>query len=303
MNRTKAKGNIMLIITAMIWGFAFVAQSTGMEYVGPLTFQAARSLIGGVVLIPAIAIMDGIKKKEGTYHKPNRRERRLLYTGGVLCGLALCAACCVQQIGICYTSVGKAGFITAMYILMVPVISIIFKKKVAPKIWVCIVIAIAGLYLLCIKEGFSINKGDALILLCAVLFSIQIMLVDYYAPRTDGVRLSCIQFLVTGVIASILMFIFEKPVMSSVIAAWLPIMYAGVCSCGIAYTFQILGQKYTEPAVASLIMSLESVFAVIGGVIILHQVPSPKEWAGIICMFAAIMISQLPDGKRKVAKN
>ncbi len=297
MNKNSIKGNTMLLITAIIWGCAFVAQSSGMDYVGPFTFQGVRSLLGAAALIPVIAVIDFIKKKKGTYHKPSAKERKTLLIGGVLCGLALCLASCLQQVAICYTSVGKAGFITTMYILMVPILGLFLKKKVESRIWICIVIAIAGLYLLCIGQNFSINKGDLLLMACAVVFAIQILLVDYFSPKVDGVRLSFIEFAVTGVIASIIMIPAEQPQLSQIKAAWLPILYAGVCSTGIAYTLQIIGQKYTKPTVASLIMSLESVFATIGGVIILHQIPSFREWIGIALMFAAIIISQLPSRK------
>ena len=292
----------MLLITAAIWGFAFVAQSTAMDSIGPFTFQGIRSVLGGVILIPVFLIIDYIKKKEGSYKKMTAQERKTLIKGGLLCGLALCTACCFQQMAIAEDdNSGKAGFITAMYILIVPVLGLFFKKKPSVKLWFCIGAAVVGMYFLCIKDGFTISRSDILLILCAVAFSVQIMLVDHFSPKVDGVRLSCIQFLVTGLISSILMLIFEEPSGAAVKEAWIPILYAGIGSCGIAYTFQIIGQKYTEPVTASLIMSLESAFALLGGMLILKQIPMLREWIGIGLMFTAIMVSQLPDKKKKLS--
>ncbi len=297
MSKRNIKGPFMLLMAAAIWGFAFVAQSTAMDKIGPFTFQAVRSLLGALILLPVIIIKDkALARKENNQEKKidkNNKGTLTLLTGGILCGIALAAACCFQQFGICYTTASKSGFITAMYILIVPLAGLFFKKKVSLKIWICVLVAVVGMYLLCVKEGLSINIGDALTFVCSVFFSIQIMLVDYYSPKVDGVKLSCIQFLVTAIISGILMFIFEEPSVSDILSAWLPIVYAGVCSCGVAYTLQILGQKYTEPTVASLIMSFESVFATIGGVVILKEIPGVREWVGIGLMFVAIIVSQI----------
>lgn len=293
----KLKGDMMLLVAAIIWGMAFIAQSKGMDHVGPITFQGVRSLLGCLTLIPVILFMDSGKKRSGTYHSMSRAERKTLYMGGALCGISLCAAALTQQYGILYTEVGKAGFITSMYILIVPVMGLFLKKKVPVKIWFCIMLALVGLYFLCIKKGSPLNHGDVLMIIAAFLFSIQILFVDYFSPKVDGVRLSFLQFLVTGVLSTIMMFFFENPDWNNILAAWPMIAYAGIASCGVAYTFQIIGQKYTDPAVASLIMSLESVFAVIGGVLVLHQFPSSKEWLGITLMFSAILISQISRRK------
>lgn len=293
MEKNRVKGNLMLLMTSAIWGFAFVAQSSGMDYIGPYTFQTARCVLGVAALLILIIVMDSIKKKNGTYKKPEKEEKKTLLIGGSLCGIAMFIASNLQQVGIMHTTVGKAGFITAMYILLVPILGLILRKKVEKKMWFCVLIALVGLYLLCGSEGLPINPGDVMMLGCAFFFAIQIMLVDYYSPKVDGVKLSCIQFVITAIGSAIMMLIFEKPDMESLIDAWIPIVYAGVLSCGGAYTLQILGQKYTNPMVASLLMSLESVFALIGGIIILHQFPHAAEWVGVGLMFLAIMLSQI----------
>ena len=249
----------MLVLTAFIWGVAFVAQSVGMNYIGPFTFSCIRCLLGGIVLIPCIWFLDRFNGKSS--RKEEKKEmteegRRLLLAGGVCCGLALCVASNLQQFGVKYTTVGKAGFITALYIVLVPILGIFLRKKVGIKIWISVVIAVAGLYLLCITEKFSIGKGDFFVLLCALVFSIHIMLIDYFSPKVDGVRMSCIQFFVTGIISAVPMILFERPSISAIFAAAAPLLYAGVLSCGVAYTLQIVGQKDADPTVASLILSL-----------------------------------------------
>lgn len=291
-------GNILLLITAFIWGCAFVAQSVGMDYVGPFTFNAVRSIIGSVVLLPLIVFLDSRKKKVGTYQKPTREERRTLYIGGICCGIIFTVACCLQQIGINEgTSSGKAGFITAFYILLVPVIGLFLKKRVRPIIWFCIALALTGLYLLCVTDN-SIARGDIYVLLCAVCYAVHILFIDYFSPKVDGVRLSSIQFLIAGILSGVCMFLFETPALSDILAAWMPILYAGVLSCGVAYTLQIIGQKYTDPTIASMLMSFESVFAVLAGIVMLRQLPSVNEWIGCGLMFAAIIIAQLPEKQR-----
>ena len=266
MKNSELKGNLLLMLTALIWGCAFVAQSVSMDYIGPFTFQSVRSLLGAAVLVPVFLILDAGKKKAGTYQAPTGEEKKTLLIAGIVCGCIMTVAANLQQIGIQYTSAGKAGFITAMSILIVPVLGLFLKKKVPGRIWLCILIAVVGLYLLSVTEGFSsISKGDVYVLLCALAFSFHIMAVDHYAPLVDGVRLSSIQFLICGVLSGILMFLFEEPNLENILNAAVPILYAGIMSCGVAYTLQIIGQKYTRPTIASLIMSLESVFAVLPG--------------------------------------
>jgi len=302
MKNTEMKGNLILLLTALIWGCAFVAQSVGMDYVGPYTFQCTRSLLGSAVLVPVFLMMDKSKQSNGTYTPPPEEQRKTQLIAGIICGIIMTIAANLQQIGIQYTTAGKAGFITAMYILIVPILGLFSKKKVSPKLWGCVVLALIGLYLLSVNESITaINKGDIFVLLCAIAFAFHIIAVDYYADKVDGVRLSHTQFLVCGILSGILMFLFETPTWDNILSAALPIGYAGILSCGVAYTLQIIGQKYTNPTMASMIMSLESVFAVLGGMIMLHEIPSTKETLGCILMFIAIIIPQLPDKDKKAA--
>jgi drug/metabolite transporter (DMT)-like permease len=222
------------------------------------------------------------------------QDKKTVLIGGVCCGIALFLASNLQQVGIQYTSVGKAGFITAMYIVLVPVLGIFLGKRAGLKVWISVALAVAGLYLLCITEGFSIGKGDILVLLCAFGFSAHILVIDYFSPKADGVRLSCIQFLVCGILSGICMFVTEKPDLSAILQAWMPILYAGVMSCGVAYTLQIIGQKDMDPTIASLILSLESVVSVLSGWALLGQKLSARELFGCVLMFAAIILAQLP---------
>lgn len=293
MNKNNLKGNIMLMITALIWGTAFVAQSVGMDYVEPFTFITSRYIIGGLFLIPCIYILDKVNKNEKS--KIKNVDRKTLITGGCLCGIALFAASSFQQIGIKYTTVGKSGFITALYIVIVPLIGLFFKRKVSKKVWISVIISLVGLYLLCITESLSISKGDFLVLICAFLFSIHILIIDKYSSFVDGVRMSCIQFFVAGILGIIPMIIFEHPQVADVLNAYSPILYAGVMSSGVAYTLQIIGQKYTSPVLATLIMSLESVFAALSGWLILGEILSVKEFIGCCLVFGAIILAQLPD--------
>lgn len=294
------RGNLLLLVTAIIWGSAFVAQSVAADLVGTFTFQALRSLLGGLVLVPVVAGSALSRRKRGVAPTGNRRT---LWCGGILCGVMLCVASCLQQGGIAYTTVGNAGFITAMYILLVPLLGLFFGKKVGSRLWICIGMAIVALYLLSIKDGFHISRGDLLMLACALAFSVHILLVDHFSPKVDGVQLSCIQFFVAGLLPLPLMLFFERPTVTELTAAWLPIAYAGVLSSGVGYTFQILGQKYTKPSVASLLMSLESVFAVLAAALILHQVPTLRETLGCVLMFAAIILAQLPERSRACDQN
>ncbi|MDO5516215.1 MAG: DMT family transporter [Clostridium sp.] len=295
MNKNGIKGNIILVLTAFIWGTAFVAQSVGMDYVGPFTFITSRYIIGGVFLIPCIFLLD--KLNRNVDKKAHNGDKKTLYIGGCLCGIVLFVASGFQQIGMQYTTVGKSGFITALYIIIVPVLGLLFKKRVQKRIWISVVIALAGLYLLCMKENFQISRGDFLTLLCALCFSIHILVIDKFSPLVDGVRMSCIQFFIAGILGIIPMFAFENPELAKLIQAYSPILYAGVMSSGVAYTLQIIAQKYTSPVMATLIMSLESVFAALSGWFILGEVLSIKELTGCILVFAGIIIAQLPERK------
>lgn len=304
MKNLQVRNSLILLLTALIWGVAFVAQSVGMDYVGPFTFNAVRFLIGGIVLLPCITLLKKINPSEEKPEDPAKAKRNLLL-GGVCCGIALCAASSLQQIGIAYTTVGKAGFITAFYIVIVPIIGIFFGKKCGISVWIGVLLALAGLYFLCINEGLAIGRGDVLVFFCALLFAVHIMVIDHFSPLVDGIVMSCIQFFVSGIICAVLMFLFEKPQLGQLLAAWQPILYAGVLSCGVAYTLQIIGQKGMNPTVASLILSLESVISVLAGMVILHQNLSSREGLGCVLMFAAILLAQLPQkpGKADIPEN
>ena len=298
----KLKNNLLLVLAALIWGVAFVAQSVGMEYVGPFTFNAVRFLIGGLVLVPCIFFLDRRERKErGEKILEQREARRTLLLGGLCCGLCLTVASTLQQFGIMYTTVGKAGFITACYIVIVPVLGLFQRKKCGSNVWGAVFAAAVGLYLLCMEgDRFSLSKGDGLVFCCAVLFSFHILVIDYYAPKTDGVKLSCIQFLVCGILSFLMMLIFERPVLSDILAAKLPILYAGIMSCGVAYTLQVLGQKGMNPTIASLILSLESTVSVLAGWLILGQRMSVREIFGCVLVFAGIILVQIPWKTRDV---
>lgn len=295
-------GNFLLILTALIWGSAFVAQSVGMEYVEPITFNGIRCIVGGFVLIIANLIFDSIRKKNGSYKKADKEEKKQLIKGGIICGIIIFFASTIQQIGISQTTVGKAGFISVLYILIVPFLGLLMKQKLPKMIWPCCAIAIAGLYLLCMNESFSISGGDIIVLISAVAYAIHILAIGYFAPKVDCVKLSCFQFLVCGVISVVFMLIFEKPDFDNIIKAWLPIIYAGALSGGAGYTLQTVAQKWTKPSVASLLMSFESVFAVLAGAVILHQIPTFRESLGCVFMFISIILIQLCNNKEKGAE-
>lgn len=298
MNRFVLRQSLLLLLTAAIWGVAFVSQSVGMDYVGPFTFNAVRSLVGAAVLVPCIALLKKLQGGDETQKVHKKEDKKTLFTGGICCGVILALASSFQQFGIKYTTVGKAGFITAMYIVLVPLLGIFLKKKLGIQVGISVVIAVAGLYLLCMTESFRLEAGDALVLVCALIFSFHIMVIDHFSPLVDGVKMSCIQFLTCGILCGICMFLFEEPKLSMLLAAWKPILYAGVMSCGVGYTLQIIGQKGMNPTVASLIMSLESVISVLAGFLLLGEVLSRRELFGCVLMFAAIVLAQLPERGR-----
>lgn len=291
-------GNIVLLITAILWGSTFVAQEVAMEYIGAFTFQTTRNFVGCAVLLPLILILDKRKKKAPDYTPPTAQDKKTFIKAALICGLLLCAAANLQQIGIANgTSGGKAGFITAFYMLLVPIFSLIAGKKVSPLTFPCVILALGGLYMLCMRGESGIASGDLLVLACSVFFAIRIMSTAKYAQRVDNIKLACMQFLICGVVSLVPAIIFEKFDIQALLAAVPSILYAGIFSSGIAYTLEIVGQKYTTPTVASMLMSLESVFAVITGMIVLHDMPTKSEWIGSAMMFAAVIIVQLPVGK------
>ena len=304
----KVRNSCLLILTALIWGIAFVAQTTGCDAVGAFSFNCIRSLIGGLVLIPVIRVLD-----TKTDRKPKTAaDKKNLLTGGIACGCVMFVASSFQQLGINLgTEAGKAGFLTACYILLVPILGLFLKKKCGWNIWVGVVLTLAGLYLLCMNgtTGFSLRFSDSLVIICSVCFSLHILLVDHFSPLVDGVRLSSIQFIVSGLIGLIPTFFVDMhhsitgfyawlPALQSW-SAWIPILYAGIMSCGVAYTLQIIGQNGLNPTVASLLMSLESVFSVLAGWIILGQKLTAREILGCVIIFAAIVLAQLPVNAKK----
>ena len=244
--KQQIKSSLILLLTATIWGVAFVAQSVGMEYIGPFTFNAIRCVLGGLVLIPVILVLK--KKKETGAENQEKEDKKTLWAGGIACGVILCIASNLQQFGIMEASVGKSGFFTALYIVMIPVIGIFIGKRPGIKLWFCVALAVVGMYLLCMKDGsFTIEWADIMLLLCALAFSFHILVVDYFSPKVDGVKMSCIQFFVCGVLSAVGMLFTETPDISNIQAAWLPLLYAGLLSCGVGYTLQIVGQKGINP--------------------------------------------------------
>ncbi len=303
----KVRGSIMLFTTAFIWGSSFVAQKVGMDFIGPFTYNGIRFLVGALVLVPVILAMDGIKKgkspaaMEGSAAKTDesalKKDRKTLLTGGLSCGAVLFVASSLQQHGLMYVSAGMVGFITALYIVLVPILGLFIGRKVRKILWLSVALATVGLYLICIKTGFTLGRGDLLVIACAFGFALHILAIDHFSPKTDGIKLSCLQFFLAGLFSVPFMALFETVDWVNIFACWFPILYTGVMSCGIAYTLQVIGQKDVEPAVASLILSLESVFAVITGIIVLHEQVSGREVLGCIIMFAAIILAQLPEKK------
>ena len=274
----QTKGCILLLLCAMIWGAAFVAQSEGMQYVGPFTMGATRFFLAGLVLLPVIRVLD---RKGWSQNRPvTKEDKKRQLAAGAICGVLLFAATTLQQFGLLDTTVGKSGFVTALYIVFVPIVGVLTGKKAGLRVWLCAAAAVFGMYLLCVGSGFSVAGGDLLTLGCAVLFTFHICYISAVSPRMDGVRLSCVQFFVCSALSAIGMFVFESP---------------GVFSGGVAYTFQIIGERDVQPALASLLMSLESVFAALFGWILIGQGLSGRELIGCAIMFAAILLSQLPE--------
>lgn len=296
------KKSALLLLAAFIWGVAFVAQSEAIKVVDAFTINCVRFLIGALTLLPVIYFIDKKSKANDTDvcmdtsdYIRNNSKKKTPWIGGTVCGIILCAAANLQQIGIKYTTAGKAGFITAFYIVLVPVFSFFLKKRASFIVWISVVVAVIGLGLLCInKEDLSIGIGELLVFACAILFALHILCVDHFVKGADGVKLSCIQFTVSGLVSGIFMFVFENPQIQAILSAWMPILYTGVLSSGVAYTLQIIGQKDFNPTIASLLMSFESVFSVFAGWVILRQTLSVAEAAGCILMFVAVILAQLP---------
>ena len=292
MQKNTLKGNIILLLAALIWGTSFVAQRVGMESIQPNTFNGIRTLLGALVLVPFILFRD----KTG---KSRKSDRKTLLIGAAASGVLLCIAGTLQTWGMVYTTSGKSGFITAMYMIFVPIIGLFLGKKLRIFTVLGIVCGVAGMYLLTLSgTDLTFNKGDVITLICAVFFALQILVIDRVSREVDGVKLACLQFFVSGTINIIIMFLFEQPDWNLILTCTVPILYSGILSCGVAYTFQIIGQQYTEPTPASIIMSLESVFAALAGGILLHETLKIGEIFGCVLMFAAIIIVQLPQKKK-----
>ena len=290
------RNSFLLFLTACIWGLAFVSQSKGMEYMDPFTFNGVRSLLGAGSLLVFLLIRSKITGKS-----LKNLDWKLTIKAGILCGIALTVASTLQQFGMVYTSVGKAGFITTLYIIFVPIAGILFQRKVPWIVWVAAAMAAVGMYLLCMNESFSINLGDVLVFICAIFFTVHIMIIDYFSPKTDGVVISLIQFTVCGVVCMICAFIWGNPAWSQITSGISTLLYAGVMSCGVAYTLQIVGQNGVNPTVAALLMSLESVVATITGVIAFQigflkvdQTMTLRQVAGCVIVFSAVILVQLP---------
>ena len=295
--------NMLLILTALIWGSAFVAQSIGMEYIGPFTFgESLGQYLGHVFRFWKRRRKLHYDRRmicdEGSGEKKEKNEqRKTLLAGGICCGICLTIGSMAQQIGLQYTTAGKGGFITALYILIVPLLGLAFGRKAGKKVWCGVILAVVGMYFLCVKDGFSISKGDWIILAGSFAFAGHILVIDYFSPKVDGVCLSCLQFFICGMICAIPMLVSEQPTVNAVLVSWRPIVYAGVLSSGVGYTLQIIAQKNTDPTVASLLMSLESVFAVLAGWVILGERLSVREFVGCVLVFSAVILAQLPERK------
>lgn len=293
----KIYSNIMLLITSIIWGSSFVAQKAGTS-IEPFTYNGIRCLVGAAALIPVILIFSKLSNNSKEEKNNIQYDKKTLWIGGIACGIVIMLASTLQQFGIYFeTDAGKAGFITTLYIVIVPIFGIFLGKRVGLRMWGCVLLGAIGFYFLTMaghRQAFTIQMGDIFVLLCAVVFSIHILVIDHFSPKCDGVKLSCIQFFVSGVLCCILMFIFETPNIDAIIDCAFPILYAGVMSSGVAYTLQIIGQKHAEPTSASLILSLESVFAVLSGVLLLNETLTKFELFGCIIIFIAVIIAQLP---------
>mgnify|MGYP000977746512 FL=1 len=293
-----SKSNLLLILASIIWGCAFVAQNVGMNYIGPWTFSTIRFLIAGFSLLAIIPILD--KKRTHVIRPKTKEEKMKLLLGSVLCGLALSIGSIVQQIAMLTVPVAKAGFLTTLYVLFVPMITLLFGKKIPLKVWIGIAMALFGLYLLSMAGNLAIGIGEILLILAAFLFAIHIIIIGHFSTRVDPVRLSCGQLLIGGFATVIPMIVIEKPTIGSILAAYIPLLYTGIFSSCVAYTLQIFAQKEANPTIAGMLLSLESVFAALAGYLILHQVLNTRELIGCVVIFIAIVIAQLPNRRDMV---
>lgn len=289
-------GNFFLLMTALIWGMAFVAQRVGMDYVGPLTFGAARFWLAAAVLFPASRLLsrsDG--KKPALPEAEQLRQKKLLQKAGLLCGTLLFFASAIQQVGLIYTTAGKASFITALYIVLVPVIGIFLRQRTGLQAWIGVALATFGLYLLTVTESFTIAGGDLIVLVSALFWGLHVLAIGHFSPSLNAVKLAMTQFVVCAALSTVGALIVEEPTWPAIVSGAIPILYAGILSGGVAYTFQILGQRHTSPTIASLLLSMEAVFGALFGYLLLEEIMSGRELLGCALMFVAIVISQLPS--------
>ena len=303
MKHNQVRQVVFPILAAFIWGTAFVAQDLCADSIGTFAFNATRYFIAVLALLVVIAVSDKAKKNRPT---PTAEEKKAankqLWLGGLCCGVALAIASNFQQAGlVAGTDAGKAGFITALYVVLVPVFGLFFKRKVSLPVWIAVVCSVGALYLLCIKGDFSLAAGDLLILVCAVCFAVHILVIDHFTAYCDGVKLSCLQFLFAGIISAVCMFLFETVDFAAIWSCILPLLYVGIFSCGVGYTLQILAQKDSNPTVVTILLSLESVFAVIAGAIVLHQQMTAREYIGCVVMFVAVILAQIQFPEKKKA--
>ena len=299
MNR-KLRANFLLLTTSFIWGSAFVAQRVGMEYMGPFTFNGVRLLVASLALTFVALILNKGEKRQAPPENP-AKARKALYISGLCCGIILFFASSFQQAGLLFTTAGKAGFITTLYIIIVPLLGLFLKRKIGKRIWFCVFLALIGLYFLSFIENMQLNLGDVLMLFCAFGYAVHIVVIDRFVQDVNAVRLSQIQFFVAGVLSLVVMFVFESPDITHILNAWFPILYVGVLSGAIGFTLQIIAQKDTNPTIAALLMSFEAVFAALTGFVILNEILTIRELLGCVLMFAAILIAQFP-GKKEGAR-
>ena len=301
-NSLKLRHSFYLLLAAFLWGTTFVAQSVATDLIGPFTYNAARFFLGSAVLFPVALLTGRIDPLAVNYagrdipgiSRSLEVRRKDLLLGGAACGLCLFLAGGFQHTGIIYTTAGKSGFVTALYIILVPVIGLFLGRRSSPLIWTAIAVAVAGFYLLCVKEGFSINRGDVITLGSSFMFACHILTIDHFSPRVNGIQLSCLQFFTAGLLSIIPAFLTEAPSWGVILSCWAPICYAGILSSGVAYTLQIIGQRGLNPTVASLLMSLESVISALSGWVILGDAMTGKEIAGCILVFAGVVLAQIP---------
>lgn len=295
--KNRFSANLALFMTALIWGLSFVAQRAGMDYVGPFTFNMVRCILGGFSLIPVI-LWFKVSQPDMRTERKKHFQHINLERAGIACGLALFVAMTIQQYAMQFVGAGKGGFITALYIVFVPLITVLMGSRLSKNVIVSVVLSVIGLYLLCWKGGAGFDIYDLMVLVSAFFYGVHILVVNYYSRHVNAMKASCLQFFVVGILSTVLVLLFEHPNIESIYACRVPILYAGILTCGVAYTLQIYGQKYTLPVVASLILCLESVFAVLGGVLILGETLSLKESLGCVFMISAVILSNIKLEKR-----